>query len=39
LAFDERAACEAAIYGSFTVDPEPDGRRRAGLEAIQIRGY
>src|ERR1700724_3012660 len=30
-AFDERAACEAAIYGSFTADPEPDGRRRAGL--------
>jgi hypothetical protein len=29
-AFDERAACEAAIHGSFTVDPEPtaaDGQR------------
>jgi hypothetical protein len=28
--FDERAACEAAIYGSFTADPEPmatDGQR------------
>ena len=29
-AFDERAACEAAIHGSFTADPEPmaaDGQR------------
>src|SRR5271166_1268281 len=35
-AFEERAACEAAIHGSFTVDPDPiaaDGQRYAGPDA------
>ena len=35
-AFDESAACGAAIHGSFTVDPGPitaDGQRYAGPDA------
>src|ERR1700689_484219 len=35
-AFDESAACGAAIHGSFTVDPQPiagDGPRYAGPDA------